>query len=52
MNPGHTLATTLRMTYISEEKMKTSPQNMPNVLMFLVSGVEDLEAVTIMDVCG
>jgi len=25
---------------------------MPNVLMFLGSGFEDLEAVTIMDVCG
>ncbi|MDP6053736.1 MAG: DJ-1/PfpI family protein [Candidatus Latescibacteria bacterium] len=32
--------------------MKTSPQNMPNVLMFLGSGFEDLEAVTIIDVCG
>ena len=32
--------------------MKASSQDTPNVLLFLGSGFEDLEAVTILDVCG
>jgi len=32
--------------------MKISSQDKPNVLLFLASGFEDLEAVTILDVCG
>ena len=32
--------------------MKATSQDKPNVLLFLANGFEDLEAVTILDVCG